>query len=553
MDNELLNIGDEIVVNVNIQASGIVTFTNFVENITGITAQRYVEKYYRATINDVLWDDWKELNLNNLSSKSYHLFDNFIHIQVRYVRAGSDSTGVITFNDITFSGNWQSSIFQAPTLSNSIFASLIGTQDLLLTERNLFKKLYFRGIVPKYIDRGENRNYDEDEDYIALTSAIAKFFAIILCYGKRFENIYNDEELLLEYVKQWGLNVNDGNVVLEDLQNIISNYYNQIHDRGTEMIFKPKGWILPDGSSVKVDGEFLRLFRNGVSDELLYENIERSRIGLCIGNSSPLYRGTGNSKQLNKIYQNEKYIPWNYYGITFSGASGIPYEDELIFNIDDAGGGVFTFNDLSAVDFDKILVCDHNLDYEITFEIRKVQVGNLEMTAKIFGYDVNKLILNDAFCKTDESSIENTFTANKPLNDFEDGVWYKIRFIVRSYQSVSIVESNDDVNIINLKFNNGNTKYFVPQIEISGDQGNNVNLKNINIRPLVRGKNILPSKNDGRVDAFSLGFIQSSDIFHTYARSNNNNIRQRELLEIVEKYLYPFNSVNVFTVISQYE
>ena len=119
MNNELLNIGDEIVVNVNIQASGIVTFTNFVENITGITAQRYVEKYYRATINDVLWDDWKELNLNNLSSKTYHLFDNFIHIQVRYVRAGSDSTGVITFNDITFSGNWQSSIFQAPTISNS--------------------------------------------------------------------------------------------------------------------------------------------------------------------------------------------------------------------------------------------------------------------------------------------------------------------------------------------------------------------------------------------------------------------------------------------------
>lgn len=553
MDNELLNIGDEIVVNVNIQASGIVTFTNFVENITGITAQRYVEKYYRATINDVLWDDWKELNLNNLSSKSYHLFDNFIHIQVRYVRAGSDSTGVITFNDITFSGNWQSSIFQASTLSNSIFASLIGTQDLLLTEKNLFKKLYFRGIVPKYINRSENRNYDEDEDYIALTSAIAKFFAIILCYGKRFENIYNDEELLLEYVKQWGLNVNDGNVVLEDLQNIISNYYNQIHDRGTEMIFKPKGWILPDGSLVKVDGEFLRLFRNGVSDELLYENVERSRIGLCIGNSSPLYRGTGNSKQLNKIYQNEKYIPWNYYGITLSGASGSSYEDELNFSIDDAGGGVFTFNDLNTLDFDKILVCDHNLDYEITFEIKKVQVGNLEMTAKIFGYDVNKLILNDAFCKTDESSIENTFTTNKSFSDFEDGVWYKIRFIVRSYQSVSIVESNDDVNIINLKFNNGNTKYFVPQIEISGDQGNIVDLKNINIRPLVRGKNILPSKNDGRVDAFSLGFIQSSDIFHTYARSNNNNIRKRELLEIVEKYLYPFNSVNVFTVISQYE
>ena len=553
MDNELLNIGDEILVNVNIQASGIVTFTNFVENITGITTQRYVEKYYRATINDVLWDDWKELNLNNLSSKSYHLFDNFIHIQVRYIRAGSDSTGVITFNDITFSGNWKSSIFQAPTLSNSIFASLIGTQDLLHTERNLFKKLYFRGIVPKYIDRGENRNYDEDEDYISLTSAIAKFFAIILCYGKRFENIYNDEELLLEYVKQWGLNVNDGNVVLEDLQNIISSYYNQIHDRGTEMIFKPKGWILPDGNSVKVDGEFLRLFRNGESDELLYENIERSRIGLCIGNSSPLYRGTGNSKQLNKIYQNEKYIPWSYYGVTLNGASGSDYEDEFNFSIDDAGGGVFTFNDLSAVDFDKILVCDHNLDYEISFEIRKVQVGNLKMTAKIFGYDVNKLFLNDAFCKTDESSIEDTFTANKSLSDFEDDVWYKIRFIVRSYQSVSIVESNDDVNIINLKFNNGNTKYFVPQIEISGDQGNVIDLKNINIRPLVRGKNILPSKNDGRVDAFSLGFIQSSDIFHTYARSNNNNIRKRELLDIVEKYLYPFNSVNVFTVISQYE
>jgi hypothetical protein len=545
MDNELHNIGDELVVNVNIQASGSVNLTSFVENITGITAQRYLEKEYRASVNDVLWDDWKELNVTNLSSKTYRLFDNYLHIQIRYVRAGSDATGVITFNDITFNGTWQDNPFKAPTLMSSALAPMVGSQELLLAERNLFKKLYFRGVVPNYIERGENRNYDEDEDYIALTSAIAKFFALLICFNKRFENLFNDEELLLEYVKQWGLYVNDGSIDIVDLQNMIKDYYVQIHNRGTELIFKHKGYQLPNSDTLQVDGEFLRLVRSRICDELLYENIEKYRLGLCIGTSSPLYRGTGDSKQLNKAYRGMNSFPWYSYSIDVSGGSYTLNND--IIKIGFLSNGYF---ELLCRNF----VCDHNLDYEISFEFTKAQnASSMNFETKISGFDENGQPLNDAFCLTDESMISDTFVSNKDLSIFEDAIWYKITFILRSYQSIAVHEVNDDSDFVNLKFNNNTTKYFCPYIKFNADAGTDLFFKNLNIRPLVRGKNILPSKNDGRVDAFSLGFIQSPDIFHTYFRSNNNNIRRNELIEIIEKYLYPFNNVNVFTVISKYE
>jgi hypothetical protein len=57
----------------------------------------------------------------------------------------------------------------------------------------------------------------------------------------------------------------------------------------------------------------------------------------------------------------------------------------------------------------------------------------------------------------------------------------------------------------------------------------------------------LPLKS-GEIDARSLGFIQFGRFFHTYFRNNNNINSVEELTNIIEKYLYPFDSINLFTI-----
>ena len=82
---------------------------------------------------------------------------------------------------------------------------------------------------------------------------------------------------------------------------------------------------------------------------------------------------------------------------------------------------------------------------------------------------------------------------------------------------------------------------------MSSNAATSVEIWDYKIRPLVRGKNIIPLK-DGKLDAKSLGFIQAPDFFYTYFRNNNKTQSQQDITDIIEKYLYPFNKTDLFTI-----
>ncbi len=103
----------------------------------------------------------------------------------------------------------------------------------------------------------------------------------------------------------------------------------------------------------------------------------------------------------------------------------------------------------------------------------------------------------------------------------------------------------------NLYFNNSFVKFILPKIQIRGQFSTEVAIWDYKIRPLVRGTNILPLK-DGTINSHSLGFIQSSRIFYTYVRNNNNSQSQDEITDIIEKYLLPYNVTDIFVFMSNY-
>ena len=327
-DNVLQSIGDILIINVSPKITGKVTFSEYSDVLIGLTDTRNVTKEFRISADGIFWSDWKDLTNENLSSDNY-ISDNSLLIQVKYTRIGTDNTGVIEFQDISFFGSRQEIQFVAPTATSSIFSDLLGTTELRQLEENIFKKLYYRGILPKYITRAENSDEKEDNDFIDLFFSVARFFSLIICFSKRFENFKNDFDLMREQVRQYGLYFDEKNINLDDLQYLASHLYDEIRKRGTEMIFKRKGDVLPNGNIVPIDGEFIRLIRSKKSDEILYENMPLQKVGWCLGQSSPMYQGTAQAYHLNKTKEDtQDFIDLNNFVLNKQGNSSFAITTE---------------------------------------------------------------------------------------------------------------------------------------------------------------------------------------------------------------------------------
>lgn len=560
-DNILYEIGDVLLIDVVPKITGKIHLTDFSDNLEGIAPTRTVQREFRISPDGIFWSNWQELNSVNLSLTEY-VVDSALTIQLRYTRTGSDSTGVIEFKSIDFMGSREAIQFVAPTISSSIFANIIGTPEMKALEENLFKKLYYRGIVPAYIPRAENSDENEDRDYIDLFFSVARFFSLFIRFFKRFENFGTDFDLMREQVRQYGIYFDESNITLEELQYLAQHLYDQIRQRGTEMIFKRKGYLMPNGETLQIDGEFIRLLRSKTTDELLYENIPLEKVGWCLGQSSPMYRGTAQAYHLNKTPENSSDFQ-NLDNFLINKTND--RSTASIVETDD-GKKVLSFNVINASKIalgnltenadipDKyFVVVDSKLDYEITFAIKILNGANNKntITFGVDGYDILKNKLSDAFITPNGDKVTDVFFEISEAK-FKGDVWYFVRGILFSYSSSNLEESLTNIGFgNNLYFNNSFVKYIIPKIIINGLYETEVQIWDYKIRPLVRGTNILPLKN-GEENSHSLGFIQSSRIFYSYVRNNNNSQSKDEITDIIEKYLLPYNVTDIFVFMSNY-
>ena len=551
-DNIISNIGDVLIVRIEPKITGKIRFTGYTETIENETEERSLKREFRISQDGVFWTDWATLNIDNLSSEEYFT-DSYIQIEIRYTRTGTDESGDIVFKSIDFNGTRKSIQFDAPTLQSSIFGNIIGTNILAKLERNIFKKLYYRGILPDYIKRAENSSYNEDKDFVDLFHSIARFFSILISFFRRWENFRNDEDLLREQVRGYGIYFNENDITLSELKYIAQNILSQAQQRGTEMIFKRKG-VAP------IDGEFIRLTRNRICDELLYEYIPIYKIGWCLGNSSPIYKGTAMAYNLNKTKENTKdFQSLSNFVLSKSGTGSYSLQNtdnkkviRLSATSRGTGHSAIGRIDSNINVVDNIYSADSQLDYEITFAF-KINSGTnlpkLTLNFGVEGFDINKEKLNDAFSTVDGFKVSENFF-DQSMDIWKIGQWYYARGIIHAYSSENVIGSKTNLGIgQDLVFNNSFVKYIIPKIEFYTKTAQNasIDIYDYKIRPLIRGKNILPLKN-GSIDSHGLGFIQGSKILYTYVRNNNNGQSEDEIIDIIERYLYPFNTVNMFTI-----
>lgn len=551
-DNIISNIGDVLIVRIEPKITGKIRFTGYTETIENETEERSLKREFRISQDGVFWTDWATLNIDNLSSEEYFT-DSYIQIEIRYTRTGTDESGDIVFKSIDFNGTRKSIQFDAPTLQSSIFGNIIGTDILAKLERNIFKKLYYRGILPDYIKRAENSSYNEDKDFVDLFYSIARFFSILISFFRRWENFRNDEDLLREQVRGYGIYFNENDITLSELKYIAQNILSQAQQRGTEMIFKRKG-VAP------IDGEFIRLTRNRICDELLYEYIPIYKIGWCLGNSSPIYKGTAMAYNLNKTNENTKdFQSLSNFVLSKSGTGSYSLQNtdnkrviRLSATSHGTGHSAIGRIDSNINVGDNIYSADSQLDYEITFAFKinsGTNLSKLTLNFGVEGFDINKEKLNDAFSTVDGFQVSENFF-DQSMNIWKIGQWYYARGIIHAYSSENVIGGKTNLGIgKDLVFNNSFVKYIIPKIEFYTKTAQNasIDIYDYKIRPLIRGKNILPLKN-GSIDSHGLGFIQGSKILYTYVRNNNNGQSEDEIIDIIERYLYPFNTVNMFTI-----
>ena len=551
-DNIISNIGDVLIVRIEPKITGKIRFTGYTETIENETEERSLKREFRISQDGVFWTDWETLNIDNLSSEEYFT-DSYIQIEIRYTRTGTDESGDIVFKSIDFNGTRKSIQFDAPTLQSSIFGNIIGTNILAKLERNIFKKLYYRGILPDYIKRAENSSYNEDKDFVDLFYSIARFFSILISFFRRWENFRNDEDLLREQVRGYGIYFNENDITLSELKYIAQNILSQAQQRGTEMIFKRKG-VAP------IDGEFIRMTRNRICDELLYEYIPIYKIGWCLGNSSPIYKGTAMAYNLNKTKENTKdFQSLSNFVLSKSGTGSYSLQNtdnkrviRLSATSRGTGHSAIGRIDSNINVVDNIYSADSQLDYEITFAFKinsGTNLSKLTLNFGVEGFDINKEKLNDAFSTLDGFQVSENFF-DQSMNIWKIGQWYYARGIIHAYSSENVIGGKTNLGIgQDLVFNNSFVKYIIPKIEFYTKTAQNasIDIYDYKIRPLIRGKNILPLKN-GSIDSHGLGFIQGSKILYTYVRNNNNGQSEDEIIDIIERYLYPFNTVNMFTI-----
>ena len=552
-DNILKAIYDILIVDVTPKITGRVQLSGYTDVWEGITDTRTVRKEFRISSDGIFWSDWQELNVENLSNGQFVVNRQFV-IQLRFTRTGTDEIGEIEFKSISFQGSRQEIQFVAPTISNSIFVDIIGTDELRELEENLFKKLYYRGILPDYITRAENEDEKEDADFIDVFYSVARFFAIMIRFFSRFENFRNDFDLMLENVRQYGLYFDESNISLDDLQYLSQHLLDEIRKRGTAMIFKRKGDIV-NGQELPIDGEFIRLVRSKASDELLYENVPLYKVGWCLGQCSPMYRGTAQTVHLNKTKENtQDFENLDNFFISGSGYSLLSFDNKKVLRLNGSSSNGMGLGRVGTeeVDIDDLIVVDSRMDYEITFAFY-ISGGRNSSNKLLFGvegFDILGNKMNDAFITPNGDQISDFFF-QQGLTTWKSGNWYYARGIIHAYSSSNTDESKTNLGIgTNLYFNNSFVKYILPKIQMTGSVFD-VRIWDYKIRPLVRGTNILPLKS-GEENSHSLGFIQSQRLFYSYVRNNNNSQSADEITDIIEKYLLPYNTTDIFVFMSNY-
>lgn len=547
--NTSSEIGDVMIIKTETPILGLLYLSSFTDTVIGETASKYFTKVFRYSVDGgITYSDWMNLtndNIEGIETSPTHAF----LVEYRYQRSGTDTSGTLEFDDVTLNGIYEA-ISDPDVYSNSIFAQFVDFWGLCVLNwsLNVLEKIY-RGIVPKYIERGETENVGwADRDFLDFWRSITHFFAIIVCYIRSFENIESNKPLLLEYLRNHDLYVCE-ETSLVDLIYLMNNLFDEIRQRGTMQIAIKKSEdeseesdssisdsslsdsssSLFTSSSKQVNGELLRLICYQSTDEFIFCPI--NNIGWILNSSSPLYKGTNFAYNAIKGYElSQNFVDLTKYPINNLSYCSIKSTDKgNSLSIDNIPNGSSIGMKLNSFNNKYGIVVDLGIDYEITFWIKQISVEEtLTLACKTFDENGNQVNLQSIITGTNE----NTFFSEQKLNISDQ--WYFVRGIIYNKDTSLLTSDQAKLNLgygQNLRFNNLiDIVYLIPELYIENNTGsisNEVYIWDFKIRPL---------KYD-----FGVGFIGLQNLIVTWMKNNSGKYTDDQVTEITRRKLIPYN------------
>lgn len=522
VQNKSSEIGDVILIQSNVPIIGVIALLGFMDSTVNEGAYKYFYKEFRYSLDGINFYPWVELTNPNISAISFTSTTVFT-IEYRYTRIGTDPTGELEFNEVTldseinFTGCGRGFI-------NSIFSQFFSCSDVnvLGWALNVLEKLYKKGLLPTFIERGENNNIlNEDEDFLAYWYTQTHFFALFVYYARKYKEIESIPFLFKEYIRQKGLLFIPGEANQGVLEQWKQYFYAQVALRGTQGIYK---YSYNSGG-----GELLNLIGKKELDEFIYCLTETWKTGWNLGNSSPIYKGNFQEAMMIKGYETSKDFINLFNYPTQGGISIITDGSKEVAEIIDSGDSVR--NGLSSVTVGGYqIIVDPNIDYEITFDIKMIGSScSLWFDCRAF----NSQNIAQGLLNIENNAIRNYFFQGETL--LQPDIYYTIRGIIYNQNHPIISTTFKRLNIgfpasRNLKFYLGNnTTSIKPQIYLKGGTlGDTVYIWNYKIRPL----NTPHSK----------GLINSNNLITTWMKNNNQQKSVNELEDIIIEKLNPYNS-----------
>ncbi len=526
--NDITAIGDVFIVKANTPMMGVQTISGYVDDVLGETGTRYFDREFRYSENGITYTDWDELTDLNLQD-TFVGVEAIFDIQYRYTRAGTDTTGFLTFFSIDLIGEIEE-VENPKIFTDLYFNQFFNYNDdaVLRWALNVLDKLYQKGIVAKYLERDEEDGTDDD-DYIALFGAVSHFFAILVRYAREFRDFTLNDILLLDYLKQKNVFLCD-DMELADLQTMLANLYINFLERGTNEISKAIG---EDGRVL--DGELLRLLCKADTDEFLFALIEKEKTIWNVNNNSPLYKGTKSAINLTKAYEYTEDLedldnyPLLEDGFVTAYTDGSK-ETIRIFDVDPTSGTLVSgIGD--AENQDKLILIDPRMSYEITFQVKQAILGDY-LHLKVNLYNEDEVLLTGSPISATTGVQTNLSIDSESLNKNDE--YYFIRAILFNQITEFDAKHVLDVGFGNhLILNSEGIKYMSVELGSSIDSGgswdanNDLRIYDFKVRPLVEN--------------FSNGFVMISNVLTSFIENNSEDTNQ-VVENKIKRFLIPYNT-----------
>jgi len=529
VDNTLSEIGDELIITMDVPIMGLESIDGFTDVVNGELGDRYFTKYFKYTVDGLNFSDWYELTNGNLQSVD-NVPDYPFKIYYKYIRDGDNPAGLLEFVSIELDSNYD--VVSIPDIyNNTVFSKFLDFYDygVINWAFNVLDKLYNRGIVASYIERNKNKNLNwEDRDYLDFFRSICHLFSLIVCYGRKFEDINNDVGLLEIYLQSEGLYLSK-NMGINELFYLMEYFYNEIEYRGTVKIVEKKT------VTKLVDGELLRLINYKENDEFIFCYCEIHKSNWNIDNCSPLYQGTKQMVNCIKGYElTEDFEDLGKYPLINGQYCFIVHDDDWeVLEIDDVPYGSISGIGVTG-DMEKEIIVDSSLDYEITFLIKEDSLFVKDnITFGVKGFDKFGYVI-DFLNVTNLSQETNYFFQKKGISQVNR--YYLIRGIIynKNMSQLSVEEGKLNIGLgNNLVFKDRIAK-IVPYLvldatDLSGGGTGYLKIHNFKVRPL---------KTD-----FSTSFLDVRNLVVSWIKNNAGEYSETDIENIMKEYLLPYNVV----------